>query len=74
MKLIILDRDGVINYDSDQYIKSPDEWRAIPVSIGPAIDPAGLSAKEILMSLRILLVARLPNFGSLAVDKKVFWC
>ena len=32
-KLIILDRDGVINYDSDQFIKSPDEWRPIPGSI-----------------------------------------
>ena len=30
MKLIILDRDGVINYDSEQFIKSPDEWRPIP--------------------------------------------
>ena len=26
MKLIILDRDGVINEDSDAYIKSVDEW------------------------------------------------
>ncbi len=33
MKLIILDRDGVINEDSDQYIKSPAEWRAIPGSL-----------------------------------------
>jgi D-glycero-D-manno-heptose 1,7-bisphosphate phosphatase len=33
MKLIILDRDGVINYDSDLYIKSPDEWRPIPGSL-----------------------------------------
>ena len=32
-KLIILDRDGVINRDSDQYIKSPDEWVAIPGSL-----------------------------------------
>jgi D-glycero-D-manno-heptose 1,7-bisphosphate phosphatase len=32
-KLIVLDRDGVINYDSDQFIKSPDEWRAIPGSL-----------------------------------------
>jgi len=33
MKLVILDRDGVINYDSDHYIKSPDEWRPIPGSL-----------------------------------------
>jgi D-glycero-D-manno-heptose 1,7-bisphosphate phosphatase len=33
MKLAILDRDGVINFDSDQYIKSPSEWRPIPGSI-----------------------------------------
>lgn len=30
MKLIILDRDGVINVDSGQYIKSPEEWKPIP--------------------------------------------
>lgn len=29
MKLIILDRDGVINHDSDHYIKSPEEWQPI---------------------------------------------
>ena len=33
MKLIILDRDGVINYDSDQFIKSPQEWRPIEGSM-----------------------------------------
>jgi D-glycero-D-manno-heptose 1,7-bisphosphate phosphatase len=33
MKLIILDRDGVINYDSDDFIKSPDEWIPIPGSL-----------------------------------------
>jgi len=32
-KLIILDRDGVINYDSDDYIKSPEEWHPLPGSI-----------------------------------------
>ena len=32
-KLIILDRDGVINHDSDEFIKSPDEWTAIPGSL-----------------------------------------
>jgi len=33
MKLMILDRDGVINHDSPHFIKSPDEWRPIPGSL-----------------------------------------
>ncbi len=32
-KLVILDRDGVSNYDSDEYIKSPQEGQAIPGSL-----------------------------------------
>ena len=32
-KLIVLDRDGTINHDSDQFIKSPDEWTPIPGSL-----------------------------------------
>ncbi len=32
-KLIVLDRDGVINQDSDQFIKSPEEWRVVPGSL-----------------------------------------
>lgn len=33
MKLIILDRDGVINHDSDAYIKTVDEWQPIEGAI-----------------------------------------
>lgn len=33
MKLVILDRDGVINFDSAEFIKSPDEWTPIPGSL-----------------------------------------
>ena len=33
MPLLILDRDGVINQDSDDYIRSLDDWKPIPGSI-----------------------------------------
>ena len=33
MSLIILDRDGVINQDSDNYIRTLDQWIALPGSI-----------------------------------------
>ena len=33
MKLVILDRDGVINEDSDQFIKNTTEWKPIPGSL-----------------------------------------
>ena len=32
-KVIILDRDGVINQDSDEFIKSPEEWQPIEGSL-----------------------------------------
>ncbi|WP_297311046.1 D-glycero-beta-D-manno-heptose 1,7-bisphosphate 7-phosphatase [Neptuniibacter sp.] len=37
-KLIILDRDGVINQDSDEYVKSVDEWIPIEGSIEAIAD------------------------------------
>ena len=33
MKLIILDRDGVINQDRDDFVKSADEWQPIDGSM-----------------------------------------
>jgi D-glycero-D-manno-heptose 1,7-bisphosphate phosphatase len=30
MKLVILDRDGTLNEDSADYVKSPDEWTPLP--------------------------------------------
>jgi D-glycero-D-manno-heptose 1,7-bisphosphate phosphatase len=29
-KLVILDRDGTINIDNDEYVKSPEEWHPMP--------------------------------------------
>lgn len=33
MRLLILDRDGVINEDSPDYVRSVEQWRALPGSI-----------------------------------------
>jgi len=33
MKLVVLDRDGVINLDSEHYIKTPAEWKPIAGSL-----------------------------------------
>lgn len=32
-RLVVLDRDGVINHDSDRFIKTPDEWQPIDGSL-----------------------------------------
>ncbi len=32
-RLVVLDRDGVINFDSESFIRTPDDWRAIPGSL-----------------------------------------
>jgi len=43
-KLVLLDRDGVINFDSDAYIKSSEEWIPIPGSLDAiaALNKAGI--------------------------------
>ena len=33
MKLVVLDRDGVINRDSPDYILSPEAWEPLPGSL-----------------------------------------
>ena len=37
-ELVILDRDGVINEDSDNYIKAEYEWQALPGSLEAIAD------------------------------------
>ncbi|AKJ31401.1 D-glycero-beta-D-manno-heptose 1,7-bisphosphate 7-phosphatase [Caldimonas brevitalea] len=36
MKLVILDRDGTLNEDRDDFVKSPDEWVPIPGALEAA--------------------------------------
>lgn len=55
--LIILDRDGVINYDSSDYIKSPEEWRAIPGSL-EAIAKLNQSGHKVVIASNQAGIAR----------------
>lgn len=57
MPFIILDRDGVINFDSDEYIKSPDEWQPIQGSL-EAIAQLNRSGYRVLIATNQSGVAR----------------
>lgn len=57
MPFIILDRDGVINFDSDEYIKSPEEWRPIPGSLA-AIAELNRAGFDVLIATNQSGVAR----------------
>lgn len=57
MKLVILDRDGVINYDSDRFIKSPEEWIPIPGSL-QAIARLNQSGYRVIVSTNQSGIAR----------------
>src|SRR3990167_6924522 len=57
MPYIILDRDGVINYDSMEYIKSPEEWIPIPGSL-QAIAQLNRAGFQVLVATNQSGVAR----------------
>ena len=48
-QLVILDRDGVINADSDAFIKSPREWHALPGSL-EAIRDLGAAGFDVVVA------------------------
>ena len=50
IKLIILDRDGVINQDSDDYIKTAAEWTPIPGSIDAIVRLSRAGYKIVIAS------------------------
>ena len=64
MALVILDRDGVINFDSEDYIKSPDEWRPIPGSL-EAI------ARLCRANFRVVLATNQSGIGRGKVEKSM---
>ena len=72
VKLIVLDRDGVINHDSEKFIKSPDEWRPIPGSL-EAIARLNHAGYRVVVATNQSGVARgLLNIGTLnAIHEKM---
>jgi D-glycero-D-manno-heptose 1,7-bisphosphate phosphatase len=57
MKLVVLDRDGTINHDSEKYIKSPAEWKPIKGSLD-AIAKLGQSGYRVVVATNQSGIAR----------------
>ena len=57
MKLVILDRDGTINHDSDDYIKSPAEWHPLKGSL-EAIARLGQAGYRVVVATNQSGIAR----------------
>lgn len=55
--IIVLDRDGVINYDSDDYVKSVEEWIPLPRSM-EAIGQLSKAGYEIAIATNQSGIAR----------------
>lgn len=65
MRLLILDRDGVINHDSDEFIKSPQEWIPIPGSLEAIAHANQLGYHVVVISNQSGLARGLFNIGGL---------
>lgn len=72
-RLIILDRDGVINQDSDGYIKTPDEWIPIPGSLEAIARLNHAGYRVVVASNQSGLARGLFDINSLnAIHQKMF--
>ena len=65
MRLLILDRDGVINEDSAQFIKSPEEWIPIPGSLEAIARANQLGFRVVVISNQSGLARGLFDIGQL---------
>lgn len=66
MKLVILDRDGTINHDSDDYIKSPEEWQPIKGSLEAV-------ARLIQADYRVVVATNQSGIGRGLFDTKALF-
>jgi D-glycero-D-manno-heptose 1,7-bisphosphate phosphatase len=73
MRLIILDRDGVINHDSDLYIKSAAEWVPIPGSLAAIARMNGAGFRVVVASNQSGLARGLLTIEDLcAINEKMY--
>ena len=56
MKLVIVDRDGTLNYEREGYIQTPEQWEPIPGALDAIarLNHAGF---------HVVIVANLPGLG-----------
>ena len=73
MKLVILDRDGVINFDSDQFIKNPAEWKPIPGSLEAIARLNHMGYRVVIASNQSGVGRGLFDMGTLnAINEKMY--
>lgn len=62
---IILDRDGVINQDSDDFIKSPEEWHPLPGSLEAIARLCNAEYQVVIISNQSAIARGLLTFNTL---------
>ena len=65
MRFLILDRDGVINKESEDFIKSPEEWIPIPGSLEAIACANQLGYRVVVTSNQSGLARGLFDIGQL---------
>ncbi len=73
MKLVILDRDGVINVDSDKFIKNPAEWKPIVGSLEAIAKLNHMGYRVVVASNQSGIGRGLFDMGALnAINEKIY--
>ncbi|PJA31293.1 MAG: D-glycero-beta-D-manno-heptose-1,7-bisphosphate 7-phosphatase [Zetaproteobacteria bacterium CG_4_9_14_3_um_filter_53_7] len=65
LKAVLLDRDGVINFDSPDYILAPDQWHPIPGSLAAI-------ARLHAAGIAVAIVSNQSGLGRGMMDQQTF--
>lgn len=67
MRLLILDRDGVINEESDAFITSPEQWQPIPGSLEAIARANAAGYRVVVLTNQSALKRRILDFRTLSL-------